>query len=192
MPDRSAEPSAASRPPTRDLIARHARDMFGQRGYAATSVRAIAAAAGIDPALVIRYFGSKEELFLHVTGLADHPGPELREPRATLGTRLVASVLSPERAGMRRAFMTMIQASGYDRVRASLQETTGRLFIDRLAQFLEGPDAQLRAYLIGAQILGIIQGWTLIVPESLTEADLDRTIDLYGRSIQQLIDPPPG
>ena len=177
-------------PSTQDLIAQCAQEMFDQRGYAATSVRAIAAAAGIDPALVIRYFGSKEELFLRVMGLADYPGPELDGPRATLGARLAASVLAPERATMRRTFMTMIRASDYDRVRASLQETTGRLFVDHLAGLLDGPDAQLRAHLIGAQLLGIIQAWTLMVPNHVTEADLHRTIELYGRAIQQLVDAP--
>lgn len=187
----SVQRSAASTPSSRDLIARHAREMFDQRGYAATSVRAIAAAAGIDPALVIRYFGSKEELFLHVTGLADHPGPELHGPLATLGVRLVASVLAPERADMRRTFMTLIRASDYERVRASLQETTGRFFVDQLSRLLEGPDALLRAQLIGAQLLGIIQAWTIMVPAHVTEADLNRTIELYGPAIQQLIDAPP-
>jgi hypothetical protein len=104
--------------------------------------------------------------------------------------RLAASVLAPERAAMRRTFMTMIRASDYDRVRASLQETTGRLFVDHLAGLLEGPDAQLRAQLIGAQLLGVIQAWTLMVPDQVTEADLHRTIELYGRAIQQLVDPP--
>jgi len=177
-------------PTSRDLIATHARDMFDKRGYAATSVRGIAAAAGIDPALVIRYFGSKEQLFLHVTGLAEQPVPEFRGPLDTLGTRLVASVLAPERATMRRTFMTMIRASDYDRVRASLQETTGRLFVDNLAGLLAGPDARLRAQLIGAQILGIVQAWTLMVPDHVTEAELDRTIELYGSAIQRLIDAP--
>src|SRR3954451_5584740 len=42
-------------PGTRDVIGRHARVLFAERGYAATSVRGIAAAAGVDPALVIRH-----------------------------------------------------------------------------------------------------------------------------------------
>lgn len=178
-------------PSTRDLIARHAREIFDLRGYAATSVRAIASAAGIDPALVIRYFGSKEQLFLHVMGMADQPELELRGPRETLGVRLVGSLLAPERADMRRTFATMIRASDYDRVRTSLQETTGRLFVDHLAALLEGADAQLRAQLIGAQLLGIIQAWTLLVPDHVTEADLGRTVELYGRAVQQLVDAPP-
>jgi AcrR family transcriptional regulator len=186
----AAEPSAAPPPSTRELIARHARDMFDRDGYAATSVRAVAAAAGIDPAMVIRYFGSKEELFLHVTGLANYPGPDLHGPLATLGTRLVSHVLAPERASMRRTFMALIRASDYDRVRASLQETTGRLFVDHLTQRLSGPDAELRAQLIGAQLLGIIQAWTLMVPNHVTEADLDRAVELYGSAVQQLIDSP--
>lgn len=175
---------------TRDLIARHARELFDQRGYAATSVRAVAAAAGFDPALVIRHFGSKEELFLSVMGLADQPVLELHGPLETLGTRLVGVLLAPEQAGLRRTFMTLIRASEYDRVRASLQETTGRLFADRLAALLPGPDARLRAHLIGAQLLGVIQAWTLMVPGHVAEADRERAVALYGRAVQRLIDAP--
>jgi AcrR family transcriptional regulator len=50
----SAECCVAAIPSTRDVIARQAQELFDERGYAGTSVRAIAAAAGIDPALVIR------------------------------------------------------------------------------------------------------------------------------------------
>jgi AcrR family transcriptional regulator len=186
-----AERDASPAPATRDVIAQHARELFDQRGYAATSVRAIAAAAGIDPALVIRYFGSKEELFIRVMGLIEHPGPVLDGPTATLGVRLVTYALGPERADLRRYLTTLILASGYDRVRSALREMIGRLFIENLAQRLEGPDARLRARLIAAQIGGIIQGLTIIRDEDLTEADPNRVIELYGRAIQQLIDPPP-
>lgn len=178
-------------PGTRDVIARCARELFDQQGYPATSVRAIAAAAGIDPALVIRYFGSKEELFVRVMGLAEHPGPVLEGPTATVGVRLVTYVLAPERAAIRRHISAMMRASDYDSVRATLQETVRRLFMETLAQRLEGPDAALRARLITAQIGGIIQAWTTTDDEALTEADPSRIIELYGRAIQQLIDPPP-
>jgi AcrR family transcriptional regulator len=189
-PARPGDAAAASG--TRELIARHARTMFDDRGYAATSVRAIAAAAGVDPALVIRHFGSKEMLFVSVTGLADHPGPELDGPVATLGTRLVGYVLAPERAAMRRTLTTLVRASDYDSVRTVLRETTRRLFVDELARRLSGPDAELRAQLVATQLGGLVQAWSVIEDEHLTEADRSRVVELYGSAVQRLVDPPAG
>ena len=53
---------------TREAILRAARDSFAERGYDAASIRAIATSAGVDPALVHHYFGTKEELFLATIG----------------------------------------------------------------------------------------------------------------------------
>ncbi|TMR32973.1 hypothetical protein ETD85_21075 [Nonomuraea zeae] len=63
------------------------------------------------------------------------------------------------------------------------------MFVDRLAGLLEGPDTRLRAHLTGAQLLGVIQAWTIMDPEGVTDAALDRAIELYGASLQCLISP---
>ena len=59
---------------TREAIARAAGQLFERHGYTGTSVRAVAAEAGVDPALVIRHFGSKEKLFLDTMDLQGHFG----------------------------------------------------------------------------------------------------------------------
>ena len=56
-------------PDTRETILTVARRRFATRGYDATSVRAIATEAEVDPALVIHYFGTKEALFIAAAGL---------------------------------------------------------------------------------------------------------------------------
>jgi len=48
---------------TRAAILRAARDLFAANGYERTTIRAVAADAGIDPSMVMRYFGNKEQLF---------------------------------------------------------------------------------------------------------------------------------
>src|SRR5687768_10823778 len=69
----SRESAPAETPPlkksdrTRAAILEAARTLFAERGYESTTVREIASAANADPALVIRYFGSKEELFVRAT-----------------------------------------------------------------------------------------------------------------------------
>ncbi|MGW4898119.1 TetR/AcrR family transcriptional regulator [Kitasatospora sp. NPDC004240] len=60
MSEQGARRSAAA---TRSAILRAARDRFAAQGYERTTIRAVAADAAIDPSMVMRYFGSKEQLF---------------------------------------------------------------------------------------------------------------------------------
>lgn len=71
---------------TRASILAAARERFGANGYEATTLRAVAADVGVDPAMVIRYFGSKEGLFaeaaefdLHLPDLSEVPPDRLAE-----------------------------------------------------------------------------------------------------------------
>lgn len=54
---------------TREQIAVAARSLFAEAGYERASFRRIAASAGVDPALVVHYYGSKEDLFREVMAL---------------------------------------------------------------------------------------------------------------------------
>lgn len=179
----SAAPSG-----TRSAIAAAAGRLFEERGFSATSVRAIAAAAGVDPALVIRHFGSKEQLFVEVLGLTRDAGPPLDGPLETLGRRLAAHVLDPDREHERRAYATMVRASDHDAVRTSLRETARVQFIDRLTRRLPGPDATARAELIAAQIGGIMQAWATVGEELVAAVGHERVVELYGAAIQALVD----
>src|SRR3978361_1274026 len=84
---------------TPQAILAAARDLFAQRGYQATSVRAIAAAAGVNPALVHHYFGTKGDLFVAAMDLPVNPAEMIKTLLAagppgkfqqTLGLQLLA------------------------------------------------------------------------------------------------------
>lgn len=75
----------AGNPGTKETILATALEMFADRGYDATSVRAIATQAGVDPGLIRHYFGSKEQLF--TTAVVD---------RSELGTQITEALLGPE------------------------------------------------------------------------------------------------
>ena len=78
---------------TKAAILAAAREHFAARGYDAATIRAIAAAAGIDPALVMRYFGTKEKLFA-VAAEFDLRLPDLRAmPKRAVGAALVEHFL---------------------------------------------------------------------------------------------------
>jgi AcrR family transcriptional regulator len=71
----------------RDVLAA-ARRLFASKGYAQTSIRAIAAAADVNPALVITYFGGKEALFMEVVGRFTISAEALSGGTGGMGARL--------------------------------------------------------------------------------------------------------
>ena len=74
---------------TRRTILEAARATFATRGYEQTTIRAVAAQAGIDPSMVMRYFGSKAGLFTAASTMDLHP-PDLRSvPARRRGEHLV-------------------------------------------------------------------------------------------------------
>src|SRR6266545_3836915 len=78
---------------TREAILAAARATFADRGYDRASIRAIATSAGVDPALVHHYFGTKEELFLATVNAPIDPREVIPEilagSRDEIGERLV-------------------------------------------------------------------------------------------------------
>jgi AcrR family transcriptional regulator len=176
---------------TRAAIAETARAMFTENGYAGTSVRAIAAAAGIDPALVIRYFGSKERLFQQTVQMPGFLEQTLVEPVEDLGERIVAALFSGDVDTRLSVFSALMRAADSDAIRKNVQESAELTFIEPLVRLLEGPDLRLRARLIGAQINGLMTILALEQDGELATADRQVLITTYGRAVQALIQPPP-
>src|SRR5690348_11114784 len=91
MATRGRRPGPSS---TRQEILEAARLLFAQRGYQATTMRAIAAEAGVNAALLHHYYGSKEQLLVAAMNLPLNPPERIRElrdagPREQLGERIV-------------------------------------------------------------------------------------------------------
>ncbi len=176
---------------SRNLIASEALRLFETEGYASTTVRRIAGAAGVDPAMVIRHFGSKESLFLEVVGLDGFGEAPIDGPIEELGVRLVAHSVDPERADFRRHLAAMVRASDREVVREGLRDATHRVFVERLTGVLQGDDPALRAHLISAQLGGLFQAWVVVEDEQVIGAPRAAIVALYGAAIQALVDPPP-
>ena len=172
---------------TREAIARAAGALFEQHGYTGTSVRAVAAEAGVDPALVIRHFGSKEKLFLDTMDLQGHFGGATLGPLEELGERLVATLLGPGRDVRFSAYRAMVRASDSDLVRARLIDALEEMFVGPLTPRLPGPDAELRARLIGAQVAGLLDQMALVEDPVLVSVVPARLARTYGAAIQALV-----
>ncbi|GAA4491371.1 TetR family transcriptional regulator [Microbacterium panaciterrae] len=166
-----------------------AEDQFSSRGYAATSIRDIAAAAGVDPSIVIRHFGSKEALFVDTVRLRARDAGILSGPISQVGERLVRQVLAQpdDLVRSRGAFAALLRASDSDDVQALLRQELKASIIDAVEARLPPPDAKLRAHLFCAQLIGLFTALWVIEDVELTAANRDALAVSYGALLQQAL-----
>src|SRR5919206_1067732 len=165
MASKSDTPRRTGRRPgpnrTRAAIVAAARTAFAKRGYDAVSIRAVAREAGVDPALVHRFYGSKEELFVAAMELPLSPArlvpALLAEGVDDLGERLVRSLLELfDRPAAFAPFVALIRgAVSNEHAAAMLREFLAREVLGRLAAAASPDRPELRASLAGSQVVGL-------------------------------------
>lgn len=179
--DRSARRRSATA--TRGALRTAAAFRFGKYGYEGTSVRDIAGDVGVDAALVYRYFGSKEALFNDVTGAGKIFEPLLQEPVEAIPDWLCAMLLgAPKDGELPHPVLSVLRSSGRDEAVARLRADFREVFSTRLAARLGGPDAELRAELLAAWMLGTSLVLTEIRPPALRSAP-DAKLEKYLRAV---------
>jgi AcrR family transcriptional regulator len=178
----------SGRTATRSEIASAARTLFSERGYAGTPVRDIATEAGVDAALVIRYFGSKELLFLETMQIDLEPDSFLVGPLETLGERYIEFLLG-EQDRTRNVYLALLRASDSDGVSSRLREAHNSQFVEPLRQRLTGADSELRARLAAALVGGMLYSLWVVGDEFLLAADRAELVRRYGALLQALITP---
>jgi AcrR family transcriptional regulator len=136
---------------TRSKLLAAARDAFATDGYAGASVRSIARVAGVDAALIFRYFGSKDGLFVAATA-ADDPAAMLDLPASELATALLRMVAFPPGPS---PIPALLRSTGRGAGERRLQATVCDPYVAALAGPGASADAELRAELAVATILGI-------------------------------------
>ena len=142
---------------TRAAILRAARNQFGQHGYERTSIRGIAAEASVDPALVIRYFTSKEALFAAAVDV-DLMLPDLRgaAPR-TLGRRLTEHFLARWEGELSDDVLVILLRSAV--TNPAVADRLRQVFLSQVVAGVRtlAPEGEVdrRAALIASQLLGI-------------------------------------
>ncbi|MFE9360818.1 TetR/AcrR family transcriptional regulator [Streptomyces olivaceoviridis] len=197
--DTAPEPPARrrGRPPrtesagTRDRILTAAREEFSARGYEKTSVRGIAKAAGVDSALVHHYFGTKEQIFEAAVEVAFAPALDAPEavaegPPDAVGERLTRFVFGVwENPTTRTPLLAIVRSAvNNDTAAAVFRRLVATQLLRRIAARLELPDAELRAELAAAQLVGCAMLRYVIKVEPLASADLERIIARVAPVVQ--------
>jgi AcrR family transcriptional regulator len=172
--------------PTRKAILEAARRRFGADGYERTTVRAVAADAGVTAAMVIRYYGSKAALFAASThaGFAtlDVAGVAPDE----IGRRFARAALEPWEAGTHPEMAAVHRAAATHADAAeAIQQLVDMQVIPALrAAFPDDPDIDTRAALVHSQGLGVIMGRYLLRLEPLASMDFETLVAAVGDAVQ--------
>lgn len=191
-PRRGRRPGA---PDTRAAILGAAREQFAAQGFAGTSIRSIAGAAGVDAALVHHYFGTKDDLFVAALQLPVDPRERLAEVvahgPAGAGERLVRIFVSvwddPELQlpllGLARSILDpsgqRLMRDGF--VPAVLHPVGVALGIDR---------PEVRMPLVASQVLGVILTRYVLEVEPIASLPADDLVAIYGPTIQRYLTGP--
>lgn len=162
--------------------------LFAERGYAGTSVREIAKTAGVDAALVIRHFQSKEKLFLETMQLELDHQPVFDGPIESLGPRYIDFLLDAD-LGTRGIFLALLRASDGDEIGSQLRDAHDNAFVAPLLARLTGEDAELRARLAAALVGGLLYSLWVVGDEQLLATDHRELVRRYGALLQSLLTP---
>ncbi|MFF3887079.1 TetR family transcriptional regulator [Streptomyces sp. NPDC001914] len=178
-------------PATRDRILEAAREEFSERGYEKTSIRGIAKSAGVDSALVHHYFGTKEQVFeaaIEVAFLPALGAPEkvVDGPLDGVGERLTRFVLGIwENPTSRTPLLAIVRSAvNNDTAAAVFRRLVAAQLLRRVAAGLDVPDAELRAELAAAQLVGVAMLRYVIKVEPLASADLEHVVRRVAPVVQ--------
>ena len=175
---------ATQRRQTESRILNAARRLFSERGFELTTIRAIAADAQVDPALVMHYYGSKEELFAEAIAVtADetpngNPDEAIEHMLASLNIKLGG--LPDTTLAMMRSMLTHPPAGQIAREILDRQ-------VAAISDALIVEDAQLRAALAMTTIIGVTIGRELLGVNALQATTPEQVIDLLRPCLRALL-----
>lgn len=177
----------------RERILTAAVEEFGEHGYDAATIRLIADRAGVDPALVHHYFGTKADLFAEAADLPIRPDVVvpliLSGPRDEVGERIIRYVLEAfEDEGTRRRGVMMLRAAvGGKAATPLVVGFLTRELLPRVARQLDVPDADLRADLVASQMAGLLIVRYVVGVKPLADAPIDELARRIGPTLQRYL-----
>jgi AcrR family transcriptional regulator len=174
---------------TRRAILGAARSAFAARGYEQTTIRAVAAEAGVDASMVLRYFGSKAGLFT-AAATADFQVSDLRlVPPAERGAVLARDMVDRwEDASRDDELIVLLRtAVTSEAVAVQLQSAITRLITEPVAA-LGGDGAAERAGYIATQLLGLALCRYILRLQPLAGLPADEVVASIAPSVQRYLD----
>ncbi|MGW4071277.1 TetR/AcrR family transcriptional regulator [Nocardia grenadensis] len=178
---------------TRDAILAAARERFAKSGFDKTSIRAVAADAAVDPALVHHYFGTKQQLFAAVVELPVDPEIVLRQvdavPLDRLGETIVAAVVglwdSPAGAGAVALVRSLVASGDTSLARDFLLSVVLERVRQRIAT--DTDDGRLRVALAASQMAGLVISRKILALQPVSGLPLPQLVAAVGPTVQRYL-----
>jgi AcrR family transcriptional regulator len=187
-PGRPAGPSD-----TRDRILASARELFARNGIHNTSIRAVAAAAGVDSALVHHYYGTKEQLFAAAVHIPIDPmdviGPLRETPVEELGHKLPSLLLSLWDSELGSGFIAEVRSilagSEVSLFRSFLQE----VIAVEVGSRVDNPPGTgaVRIQFVASQLLGVVMARYILELDPFKSLPVERITDTIAPNLQRYL-----
>jgi len=178
---------------TRERILTNARVLFARNGIANTSIRAVAAAAGVDSALVHHYFGTKEKLFAAAVRIPIDPmdviGPLREVPIEELGHKLLSVLLplydSELGAGIIATLRSILAGSEENLFRTFLQD----VIAVEIGSRVDNPPGSgiIRIQFVASQLVGVIMARYILDLEPFNSLPVEQIVDTIAPTLQRYL-----
>jgi AcrR family transcriptional regulator len=197
-----AEPNSSGRPgrwrsgeESKQRILRAARALFREHGYGGTTVRAVAVEAGVDPAMVFYFFGTKQGLFGAAIEMPEHVPPAIESiftgSLDDMGVRLVRTLVENlDKSNRTPLVMLTRSAPTHDESGVLLRQYLDREITARLVTMLGTPDAAVRVATLNVQILGLAVARYIVRIEPVASASVDDLVTWFGPIVQHCLTGP--
>jgi AcrR family transcriptional regulator len=177
---------------TRAAILEAARAQFVAHGYEGATIRKVATDAGIDPAMVMRYFGSKAGLFAAASAVELRLAPLEGVGRRRLGQVVVRHFLTQwETAPLDDPMMFVLRSAATNEGAARRMQD---IFIEQVAEpiaaVLDDPDHLRRAALVSSQLLGVVLCRYILGLEPLASWPAEQVIADVAPAVQRYLTGP--
>jgi AcrR family transcriptional regulator len=193
----NTERKRPGRPPgasdTRERILVSARDLFARNGIDKTSIRAIAADAGVDPALVHHYFGTKTQLFAAAIHIPIDPmqiiGPLQQIPVDQIGHTLPKLLLPLWDSEMGKGFIATLRSilAGNDTslVRSFLQEVITK----EIGSRVDNPPGSgaIRVQFVASQLVGVVMARYILELDPFKSLPVEQVAETIGPNLQRYL-----
>ena len=188
---RPGRPSGSSN--TRELILANARDLFARNGIGNTSIRTVAAAAGVDSALVHHYFGTKEKLFAAAVHIPIDPMDVIRPlrnvPVEELGHKLPSMLLplwdSDIGAGFIAALRSIVAGSEVNLFRTFIQD----VIAVEVGSRVDNPPGTgaVRIQFVASQLVGVVMARYILELEPFASLPAQQIADTIAPNLQRYL-----
>ena len=178
---------------TRNRLLQAARRLFAKANYGNVGIREIGAAAGVNPALISRYFGSKRNLFLEVASILNAEGIEALPdvPPMEKTSMAMGSILS---GGAQSAWATDFRITALSALDPNVSDVMAKTYDairQNIMEVLPGEHSATRAELVLAQIMGASMVVNLLRGADSPKIDIEYMNKFYARQLAELFSSEP-